>query len=221
MLGMGASSSIYCKRRVWLLSSQKLYSTFLKMTLLKLHCKQTELNKLCNLRKCYIFSNKTKEWGIVGKTECRVWSCSLQPASLSINQTVWLQKGAGFHLDFFCVSLLMVLTSVMGLPWYVSATVISLAHMDSLKKESTTCAPGEQPKFLGIRYCSYTFHSAAKMGFCKPCCLLHFPFVQLDNCWACKRRGARIQPPFCWWPACQRSSRVGKAAADIQENMKV
>ncbi|XP_042321372.1 anion exchange protein 4 [Sceloporus undulatus] len=62
-----------------------------------------------------------------------------------------LQKGAGFHLDFFCVSLLMILTSVMGLPWYVSATVISLAHMDSLKKESTTCAPGEQPKFLGIR----------------------------------------------------------------------
>uniref|UniRef100_A0A8D0HDP1 Solute carrier family 4 member 9 n=1 Tax=Sphenodon punctatus TaxID=8508 RepID=A0A8D0HDP1_SPHPU len=61
-----------------------------------------------------------------------------------------LQKGAGFHLDFFCVSLLMILTSVTGLPWYVSATVISLAHMDSLKKESTTSAPGEQPKFLGI-----------------------------------------------------------------------
>ncbi|XP_025024240.1 anion exchange protein 4 [Python bivittatus] len=62
-----------------------------------------------------------------------------------------LQKGAGFHLDFLCVSLLMIVTSFMGLPWYVSATVISLAHMDSLKKESTTCAPGEQPKFLGIR----------------------------------------------------------------------
>ncbi|XP_067422975.1 anion exchange protein 4 [Emydura macquarii macquarii] len=62
-----------------------------------------------------------------------------------------LQKGAGFHLDLFCVSLLMIFTSVMGLPWYVSATVISLAHMDSLKKESTTSAPGEQPKFLGIR----------------------------------------------------------------------
>uniref|UniRef100_A0A8C4JHC3 Anion exchange protein n=1 Tax=Dromaius novaehollandiae TaxID=8790 RepID=A0A8C4JHC3_DRONO len=62
-----------------------------------------------------------------------------------------LQKGAGFHLDLFCVSLLMIVTSVMGLPWYVSATVISLAHMESLKKESTTSAPGEQPKFLGIR----------------------------------------------------------------------
>ncbi|XP_074866206.1 anion exchange protein 4 isoform X2 [Carettochelys insculpta] len=62
-----------------------------------------------------------------------------------------LRKGAGFHLDLFCVSLLMILTSVTGLPWYVSATVISLAHMDSLKMESTISAPGEQPKFLGIR----------------------------------------------------------------------
>ncbi|OXB60320.1 hypothetical protein ASZ78_007919 [Callipepla squamata] len=62
-----------------------------------------------------------------------------------------LQKGAGFHLDFLCVSLLMIITSVMGLPWYVSATVISLAHMESLRKESTASAPGEQPEFLGIR----------------------------------------------------------------------
>ncbi|NXI61771.1 S4A4 protein, partial [Anseranas semipalmata] len=62
-----------------------------------------------------------------------------------------LQKGAGFHLDLLCVSLLMIVTSVMGLPWYVSATVISLAHMESLRKESTTSAPGEQPEFLGIR----------------------------------------------------------------------
>uniref|UniRef100_A0A8C3KC22 Anion exchange protein n=1 Tax=Calidris pygmaea TaxID=425635 RepID=A0A8C3KC22_9CHAR len=62
-----------------------------------------------------------------------------------------LQKGAGFHLDLLCVSFLMVVTSVTGLPWYVSATVISLAHMESLRKESATSAPGEHPKFLGIR----------------------------------------------------------------------
>ncbi|NXD76350.1 S4A4 protein, partial [Halcyon senegalensis] len=62
-----------------------------------------------------------------------------------------LQKGAGFHLDLLCVSLLMVVTSVTGLPWYVSATVISLAHMESLRKESATSAPGEHPQFLGIR----------------------------------------------------------------------
>nr|XP_058135791.1 anion exchange protein 4 isoform X2 [Dasypus novemcinctus] len=63
----------------------------------------------------------------------------------------YLQKGAGFHLDLFCVAVLILLTSVLGLPWYVSATVISLAHMDSLRRESRACAPGEPPRFLGIR----------------------------------------------------------------------
>ncbi|XP_062941919.1 anion exchange protein 4 isoform X2 [Cynocephalus volans] len=62
-----------------------------------------------------------------------------------------LRKGAGFHLDLFCVAVLMLLTSVLGLPWYVSATVISLAHMDSLRRESRACAPGQPPSFLGIR----------------------------------------------------------------------
>ncbi|XP_055980581.1 anion exchange protein 4 [Sorex fumeus] len=62
-----------------------------------------------------------------------------------------LQKGAGFHLDLLCVAVLMLLTSVLGLPWYVSATVISLAHMDSLRRESRACVPGEPPIFLGIR----------------------------------------------------------------------
>ncbi|XP_063088277.1 anion exchange protein 4 isoform X3 [Cavia porcellus] len=62
-----------------------------------------------------------------------------------------LQKGAGFHLDLFCVAVLILLTSTLGLPWYVSATVISLAHMDSLRRESRACAPGEAPSFLGIR----------------------------------------------------------------------
>ncbi|XP_036168528.1 anion exchange protein 4 isoform X2 [Myotis myotis] len=62
-----------------------------------------------------------------------------------------LRKGAGFHLDLFCVALLMLLTSALGLPWYVSATVISLAHMDSLRRESRACALGEPPRFLGIR----------------------------------------------------------------------
>ncbi|XP_032192391.1 anion exchange protein 4 isoform X4 [Mustela erminea] len=62
-----------------------------------------------------------------------------------------LRKGAGFHLDLFCVAVLMVLTSALGLPWYVSATVISLAHMDSLRRESRACALGEPRSFLGIR----------------------------------------------------------------------
>lgn len=41
--------------------------------------------------------------------------------------------------------------SVMGLPWFVAATVLSITHVNSLKVESECSAPGEQPKFLGIR----------------------------------------------------------------------
>ncbi|XP_030622928.1 electrogenic sodium bicarbonate cotransporter 1 [Chanos chanos] len=62
-----------------------------------------------------------------------------------------LKKGAGYHLDLFLVAILMVICSFMGLPWYVAATVISIAHIDSLKMETETSAPGEQPKFLGVR----------------------------------------------------------------------
>lgn len=62
-----------------------------------------------------------------------------------------LKKGAGYHLDLFWVAILMILCSFMGLPWYVAATVISIAHIDSLKMETQTSAPGEQPKFLGVR----------------------------------------------------------------------
>lgn len=46
----------------------------------------------------------------------------------------------------------MALCSFTGLPWYVAATVISIAHIDSLKMETETSAPGEQPQFLGVRY---------------------------------------------------------------------
>ncbi|XP_072310557.1 electrogenic sodium bicarbonate cotransporter 1-like isoform X2 [Eucyclogobius newberryi] len=62
-----------------------------------------------------------------------------------------LKKGAGYHLDLFWVAILIILCSFMGLPWYVAATVISIAHIDSLKMETETSAPGEMPKFLGVR----------------------------------------------------------------------
>ncbi|XP_062240742.1 electrogenic sodium bicarbonate cotransporter 4 [Platichthys flesus] len=62
-----------------------------------------------------------------------------------------LKKGCGYHLDLFWVGVLMALCSFMGLPWYVAATVISIAHIDSLKMESASSAPGEQPQFLGVR----------------------------------------------------------------------
>ncbi|XP_056376024.1 sodium bicarbonate cotransporter 3 isoform X15 [Hyla sarda] len=62
-----------------------------------------------------------------------------------------LKKGCGYHLDLFMVAIMLGICSVMGLPWFVAATVLSISHVNSLKVESECSAPGEQPKFLGIR----------------------------------------------------------------------
>eukprot|EP00058_Branchiostoma_floridae_P019744 XP_002605234.1 hypothetical protein BRAFLDRAFT_126597 [Branchiostoma floridae] len=62
-----------------------------------------------------------------------------------------LKKGAGYHLDLFIVAILIGITSLLGLPWFVAATVLSLNHVNSLKMESDCSAPGEKPKFLGVR----------------------------------------------------------------------
>ncbi|XP_074051750.1 sodium bicarbonate cotransporter 3 isoform X2 [Macrotis lagotis] len=62
-----------------------------------------------------------------------------------------LKKGAGYHLDLLMVGVMLGVCSVMGLPWFVAATVLSISHVNSLKVESECSAPGEQPKFLGIR----------------------------------------------------------------------
>ncbi|XP_049889906.1 sodium bicarbonate cotransporter 3-like isoform X8 [Epinephelus moara] len=62
-----------------------------------------------------------------------------------------LKKGCGYHLDLLVVAVMLGLCSIMGLPWFVAATVLSISHVNSLKVESGCSAPGEQPKFLGIR----------------------------------------------------------------------
>uniref|UniRef100_A0A4W4FKU7 Anion exchange protein n=1 Tax=Electrophorus electricus TaxID=8005 RepID=A0A4W4FKU7_ELEEL len=62
-----------------------------------------------------------------------------------------LKKGGGYHLDLLVVAVMLGVCSVMGLPWFVAATVLSISHVNSLKVESGCSAPGEQPKFLGIR----------------------------------------------------------------------
>ncbi|XP_056654178.1 electroneutral sodium bicarbonate exchanger 1 isoform X2 [Monodelphis domestica] len=62
-----------------------------------------------------------------------------------------LKKGCGYHLDLLMVAVMLGVCSVMGLPWFVAATVLSITHVNSLKLESECSAPGEQPKFLGIR----------------------------------------------------------------------
>ncbi|CAM9610598.1 electroneutral sodium bicarbonate exchanger 1-like isoform X1 [Lampetra fluviatilis] len=67
-----------------------------------------------------------------------------------------LNKGCGYHLDLLCVALMLGVCSIMGLPWFVAATVLSISHVNSLKLESECSAPGEQPKFLGIREQRFT-----------------------------------------------------------------
>lgn len=61
-----------------------------------------------------------------------------------------LKKGGGYHLDLLIVAISIGINSVLGLPWMVAATVLSINHVLSLKKETESSAPGEKPKFLGI-----------------------------------------------------------------------
>ncbi|KAL5965516.1 Sodium-driven chloride bicarbonate exchanger [Taenia solium] len=62
-----------------------------------------------------------------------------------------LKKGAGYHLDLLIVTITIAVNSILGIPWFVAATVLSINHVISLKKESESAAPGERPIFLGCR----------------------------------------------------------------------
>lgn len=62
-----------------------------------------------------------------------------------------LKKGCGYHLDLFILAILIQICTVLGCPWFVAATVLSITHVNSLKLESATAAPGEKPQFLGVR----------------------------------------------------------------------
>lgn len=79
-------------------------------------------------------------------------SCRLH---LSVLLSV-IQKGCGYHLDLLMVAVMLAVCSIMGLPWFVAATVLSISHVNSLKLESESSAPGEQPRFLGIREQRFT-----------------------------------------------------------------
>ena len=47
----------------------------------------------------------------------------------------------------------LILSSFLlqGLPWCVAATVLCLGHVDSLKVDSESSAPGETSQFVGVR----------------------------------------------------------------------
>ncbi|XP_076271343.1 na[+]-driven anion exchanger 1 isoform X4 [Rhynchophorus ferrugineus] len=75
-----------------------------------------------------------------------------QITSVIINRKEYkLKKGCGYHLDLFVLAILIQICTVMGLPWFVAATVLSINHVNSLKLESECAAPGEKPQFLGVR----------------------------------------------------------------------
>ncbi|XP_055933455.1 sodium bicarbonate cotransporter 3-like isoform X2 [Argiope bruennichi] len=62
-----------------------------------------------------------------------------------------LKKGCGYHLDLFVLAILIAICSILGLPWFVAATVLAMTHVNSLRMESECSAPGEKPQFLGVR----------------------------------------------------------------------
>jgi len=62
-----------------------------------------------------------------------------------------LKKGCGYHLDLLLVGSLIFVNSIFGLPWFVAATVLSITYVQSLRLESECAAPGEKPRFLGVR----------------------------------------------------------------------
>lgn len=61
-----------------------------------------------------------------------------------------LKKSCGYHLDLLIIAICIGFNSLFGIPWFVAATVLSINHVISLKKESESAAPGEKPQFLGV-----------------------------------------------------------------------
>jgi len=62
-----------------------------------------------------------------------------------------LKKGHGYHLDLLVLAVLIGICSLLGLPWFVAATVRALTHVKSLIRTSESSVPGERPQMLGIR----------------------------------------------------------------------
>jgi sodium bicarbonate cotransporter 7 len=61
-----------------------------------------------------------------------------------------LQKSFGYHLDLFVIAITVGINSLLGIPWFVAATVLSVNNVLSLKKTSESNVPGEKPKLACI-----------------------------------------------------------------------
>uniref|UniRef100_A0A914WIA8 Anion exchange protein n=2 Tax=Plectus sambesii TaxID=2011161 RepID=A0A914WIA8_9BILA len=60
-----------------------------------------------------------------------------------------LKKGTGYHWDLLLSGVLLVGSSLFGMPWLCAASVRSTAHMNSLTKYRLR-APGQKPKITGV-----------------------------------------------------------------------
>ncbi|XP_065178913.1 anion exchange protein 2-like [Sycon ciliatum] len=73
-----------------------------------------------------------------------------------------LVKGQGFHWNLFIVSVLIAISSALGLPWLCGTPVPSLSHTTSLLVYEKTRAPGERPKIAGAveqRVSNFAIHA--------------------------------------------------------------
>merc|ERR1712106_130773 len=61
------------------------------------------------------------------------------------------KKGAGLHLDIVLLSFINFICGIFGGPWICAATVRAVSHVSALTVMSTTTAPGEAPKVVGVR----------------------------------------------------------------------
>ncbi|XP_037085134.1 band 3 anion transport protein-like isoform X2 [Pollicipes pollicipes] len=61
-----------------------------------------------------------------------------------------LQKGTGFHVDIVLISLINLMSALIGAPWMCAATIRSVSHAAALTVMSSTYAPGEKPKMIGV-----------------------------------------------------------------------
>ena len=69
----------------------------------------------------------------------------------TVEFSINLQKGCGYHLDLLVVALMIVICSMFAFPWCEASTVPAINHVKSLTLESESAAPGDKQRFLGIR----------------------------------------------------------------------
>jgi len=99
--------------------------------------------KTASLRNCHIEQDLC---GYANQAQSNLEEISINGKILEVN-FVFIKKGSGYHLDMLIVSITIGINSILGIPWFVAATVLSINHVISLKKESESAAPGEKPKY--------------------------------------------------------------------------